>query len=83
MFALTLTREYAVAGGLMAYATNLVDMHRRTAYFVDKILKGVKPADLPAERPTRFELVVNLKTAQALGLRIPQSLLLRADEVIQ
>ena len=77
------TREYAVAGGLMAYATNLVDMHRRTAYLVDKILKGVKPADLPAERPTRFELVVNLKTAQALGLRIPQSLLLRADEVIQ
>jgi putative ABC transport system substrate-binding protein len=77
------TREYAVAGALMAYAANLVDLHRRTAYFVDRILKGVKPADLPAERPTRFELVVNLKTAKALGLSIPQSLLLRADEVIQ
>jgi putative ABC transport system substrate-binding protein len=77
------TREYAVAGGLLAYAANLVDMHRRTAYFVDRILKGVKPADRRAERPTRFELVVNLKTAKALGLSIPQSLPLRADEVIQ
>jgi putative ABC transport system substrate-binding protein len=75
--------EYARAGGLLAYGVNFADLWRRAATFVDKILKGAKPADLPVEQATRFELVINLKAAKTLGLTIPQSVLLRADQVIE
>jgi len=77
------TREYVEAGGLMSYGPNLPDLYRRAGDFVDKILRGAKPSELPVEQPTKFDLIINLRTAKALGLTIPESFLLRADEVIE
>jgi putative ABC transport system substrate-binding protein len=76
-------REFAEAGALLTYGPSRAEGARRAAYYVDRILKGAKPADLPVEQPTRFELVVNLKTAKAMGLTIPQTIMVRADQVIQ
>jgi putative ABC transport system substrate-binding protein len=77
------TRAYVKAGGLMSYGPNLSDLFRRTADMVDKILRGAKPGDIPVEQPTKFDLIINLTTAKALGLEVPPTLLARADEVIE
>jgi putative tryptophan/tyrosine transport system substrate-binding protein len=77
------SREFVDVGGLITYGVNYPDLYRRAATFVDKILKGTKPSELPVEQPTKFEMIVNLKTAKLLGLTLPPAILLRADEVIE